>query len=374
MNNSLLERLLYEEEGPALDLKRDQYPFKTASNEQKSELLKDILAFANSWRREDAFLLIGVEDVKGGRSNVVGLTEHLDDASLQEFVNKKTQKPITFSYEPFDTTNGQIGVIRIAVQQRPIFLKNDFGKLKRNVVYVRRGSSTDEANPEEIIQKGSIVVETSQPILDLEFADSKTRMNQGHSIKLSSEILKYERNEIPFYGRSSHPILAGINRDNKQYFIQLAGYLFKKSLLREINFRIRNLGSKLASNVRLRIVGEKMEKLKIIDEAHYPYKPSTSTDYIIPGRLANMLNPTKYSVNHYKDDWVFEAKLDDIQPKDEVITKKALFIGSLEPCSLDWEGIMFADSLSDPIKIPLTIDIKTIERKLDLSELGISEN
>ena len=43
-------------------------------------MLKDILAFANSWRTTTAYILVGVEEVMGGRSNVVGYRRHLDDA------------------------------------------------------------------------------------------------------------------------------------------------------------------------------------------------------------------------------------------------------------------------------------------------------
>lgn len=42
----LLERLLHEKERTALDFKRDQYPFDGVDD--KAELLKDILAFANT--------------------------------------------------------------------------------------------------------------------------------------------------------------------------------------------------------------------------------------------------------------------------------------------------------------------------------------
>jgi len=63
-----MESLLHEDESSALDCKRDQYPFAGASNDDKSELLKDILAFANSWRRTTGYILIGVDEVKGGRS------------------------------------------------------------------------------------------------------------------------------------------------------------------------------------------------------------------------------------------------------------------------------------------------------------------
>ena len=34
-------------------------------NLDKSDLLKDVLAFVNSWRRTTAYVLIGVREVKG---------------------------------------------------------------------------------------------------------------------------------------------------------------------------------------------------------------------------------------------------------------------------------------------------------------------
>jgi hypothetical protein len=43
MTDDLMENLLYEDEGSALDFKRDQYRFEGATDADKSELLKDIL-------------------------------------------------------------------------------------------------------------------------------------------------------------------------------------------------------------------------------------------------------------------------------------------------------------------------------------------
>lgn len=64
ISQDLIKRLLREEEGSCLDFKRDQYPLSKASEDEQSKLLKDILAFANAWRRSDAFIVIGVEEVK----------------------------------------------------------------------------------------------------------------------------------------------------------------------------------------------------------------------------------------------------------------------------------------------------------------------
>jgi hypothetical protein len=155
MDASLFESLLYEEEGTTLDFKRDQYPFVGSSDDLKSELLKDVLAFANAWRRTDAYILIGVEEVKGGRSSVRGVSHQLNDNDLQQFVNSKTQRPIEFSYEAFSYKAVPVGIIRVFVQDRPFFTKTQYGKVQANTVYLRRGSSTDVALPDEIALMGT---------------------------------------------------------------------------------------------------------------------------------------------------------------------------------------------------------------------------
>ena len=158
MNPTLMEELLNEDESSTLDFKRDQYPFDGATDEQKGELLKDILAFANAWRRTDAYILVGVEDVKGGRSNPVGVSSHFDDANIQQFVNKKTNRPVIFSYEVFSFDGARISVFHLPLQDRPIYLRANFGKLEKNVVYLRRGSSTAVADPDEVAKMGTLKI------------------------------------------------------------------------------------------------------------------------------------------------------------------------------------------------------------------------
>jgi predicted HTH transcriptional regulator len=108
MNAALMEELLNEEESSTLDFKLGEYLFDRVADDVKSELLKDILAFANAWRRTDAYILIGVDDVKGGRGKVVGVSSHLDDARIQQFVNSKSNRPVIFSYEVFPVRRGTV--------------------------------------------------------------------------------------------------------------------------------------------------------------------------------------------------------------------------------------------------------------------------
>lgn len=173
----LVERLLLEEESTVLDFKRRQYPFVGAEDAQKAELLKDILAFANAWRRSDAFVLIGVEEWPGRRSRVVGVSHHLEDSALQQFVNSKTQRPVTFSYRALKLDSRQVGVLHLPVQERPRYLRQRFGHLKPQTVYVRRGSSTAEADPDEVAQMGAEedAVGRALPKLELRFDDHGTK-------------------------------------------------------------------------------------------------------------------------------------------------------------------------------------------------------
>ena len=150
----VLESLLHMEEGPTLDFKREQYRFNKASDEDKSELLKDILAFANSQRYRTAYILVGVEEVKGGRSEVVGVEEKLDDASLHQFVKSKTNRPVAFSYFPFGFEGNEIGVLSIPLQIRPVYSLRKYGIVQADTVYVRDGSSTGIANPDNIAEMG----------------------------------------------------------------------------------------------------------------------------------------------------------------------------------------------------------------------------
>src|ERR1019366_7357616 len=146
-----LAQLLYRGESTSLDFKRDQYSL--ADDAAKSELVKDIVAMANAWRNEPAYILLGV-DASTAPPTLVGVQQHFDDASLQQLVNTKTQQPVAFTYYSAELSGKSVGVIEVPVQRRPVFLKTDFGKLKAGKVYLRRGSSTTEAAPDEVAQMG----------------------------------------------------------------------------------------------------------------------------------------------------------------------------------------------------------------------------
>ncbi|MCK4165527.1 ATP-binding protein [Ralstonia pseudosolanacearum] len=151
-DKDLIDTLLYRGEGDALDFKLQQYEFENADDDKKSSLLKDILAFANAWRDGVAYILIGIRD---GTREVIGLDKDIDDSRLQQFVNGKLNRPLHFSYRSVEYEGHTLGLYTIPVQERPVYATRNFGKVKADTVYVRRGSSTAEAKPEEIARMGA---------------------------------------------------------------------------------------------------------------------------------------------------------------------------------------------------------------------------
>lgn len=273
MNANLFEELLNEEESATLDFKREQYKFAGATDDEKSEIIKDILIFANAWRRTDAYILIGVEEVKGGRSNVVGVTHHIDDASLQQLVNSKTQRPVTFSYEAFPFEGKQVGVITIPLQERPFYLLKNYGRLAKKVVYIRRGSSTDIAEIDEIVKMGASVTPTivspERPliyIVDVGIDSDGIHITPKASYKNSSnQIAKNVVFEWAFFvngnlehqGSEHNPIV------EREAVVQV-----KISLNEPYTDKIRT--NQISAELELKVTYESISKNKYYYRARYP--------------------------------------------------------------------------------------------------------
>ena len=156
--------LCFQGESNCIDYKRAQYAFQGAEDDQKAELLKDILCFANAFRKSPAYILIGVDEDATGRGVIHGIDDNevIDDAQLQQFINSKTNNRIPFSAYSLRLHSGtvlQVIEIDTCVRGRPFYLKKDFAKLRHKDVWVRACTSSHIASPEEIAAFGRDCVE-----------------------------------------------------------------------------------------------------------------------------------------------------------------------------------------------------------------------
>ena len=373
MDSQLLESLLHQEEGSALDFKWKQYPFEKATNEDKSELLKDILAFANSWRQTTAYILIGVQEVKGGRGRVTGVQTHLEDAKLHQFVNSKTQRGVEFSYAPFHTEGVQIGVIEVPSQERPTFLKKSYGKLDENIVYVRDGSSTSVATPDEIARMGAHQVLGGTPQLLLEWADIDRRvvLDSPYVVcslhldpHLPSNAFEKDRGVRPVRNYAFGELLWEYPQDRFDYAAD-------RALFAPLGLCLRNGSGVVAKRVRFTGSLARTGGIELRNKMVHPDHRSLNY-YMEPlGLVPPSDGKTESDVrlNRLDDAWEIMVDFGDIRPHDEVWMTSAIFIGSTTsgPASLD--GKLLADNLPDPIKCKLEIRFEVERRPMKRADV-----
>lgn len=143
----LFDSLLKNPEVKKIDFKGNQYHL---DNEiLKSQFVKDILCMANT-PGGDGYIVIGVV-AQGNQRTVVGLSHHLDSATLEELVASVVEEPIHFEYLPLECEGQSCAIIFIPSSKAvPHWPKKDLGKLKKHVFYIRRSSGNREASISEI--------------------------------------------------------------------------------------------------------------------------------------------------------------------------------------------------------------------------------
>ena len=284
LTHELLTALRYKSEGTDVDFKGAQYRFIGGSDDEKSEMLKDILAIANAWRDGPGYILLGFRDRRPHPAQVVGITESIDDAKLQQFVNSKVKPKLTFNYEEHLYEGMTVGVITIPKQKRPFFLANPFGKLKRNIVYVRRGSSTDEAEPSEITDMGLADAGRGRVRLQLSVL---TRNNEELPNTFSVTYLRFP-DSLPDYESPRQALgqfeiaVPSVWQDNRHFWREYAKYARVNAALIEMKFVLRNRSEMQLSNAKLEVSAEPLEgqTIQLLAGSDLPEAPSRQWNHI----------------------------------------------------------------------------------------------
>ena len=373
ITSQLVESLLYEDESPTLDFKRSQYAFGGATNNQKAELLKDILAFANTFRRADAYILIGVEEVKEAKSKVCGIRAQLDDGNLQQFVNGKTQRQVAFSYHAMEHEGLSIAVIRIPLQERPLYLKEDYGRLKRHAVYLRRGSSTAEATPDEIKLMGreSVPTHIEEPTVSLELFDRESGKPLDDNTLFASRVhfVLPRWRTIPDY--STHQVFFDpVASDNANYYRDVANYIFARALMTPISLRVQHLGGTAVHDLRLIIEFADSDRLYVCREASdMPTRPKEKNDHFFVGDVSGLMNRSETVIGKTGDTWRIECRFGKVQPHATAQLEADVFIGSLADCDLTLLGKLYADNIHEPQSVALNLVLKVEQRAVTVTEI-----
>lgn len=365
MTENEFVQLLYRGESESLDFKSEQYVFVGASEEAKAELLKDILAFANAWRNDPAYILIGVQETPSRRANATGISpaDHIDDATLQQFVNSKTNRPVRFAYERFDHDGRQIGIIRIAHHQsRPVFLGKEYGPLKAQAVYIRRGSSTDIAGPEEIAAMGRSDGRASEiPEIEIEFAEPRDRHRLGQEPSVTVAHLRVQEDARPGSGTSKATAQETADATQHEWRLQRARDAASRAGFAPLGLWVANNGSVTAHDARVVITIAKAEGLRILERRK-----------VQPRSQFNPLNlrlTSDFLVAQVTDGWELKLDVAKLQPKSQHFVPAVFYVDVSHAVETQVSVSVFADNLPEPITFTTVLRVTVEESDVTVEEI-----
>jgi tetratricopeptide (TPR) repeat protein len=151
-----LKLIKESEEKETLDFKKETY--KIGGRDNNSNIIKDVIAMANTPRESPAYIVMGVEHVIGGENKIIGLSpeDHHDDADLRQiFEGADLNKMPEFQYLTPKYDNGKsLGVIEIPISKGGPFLceKVYSQKIEAFKLYYRNGSRNSIATGDKYNQ------------------------------------------------------------------------------------------------------------------------------------------------------------------------------------------------------------------------------
>lgn len=138
------------QEGDYLDFK--EYDYK---RENKEELVKDMVALANSHSIRNKYIIIGAVEENNVCTELreIDTKQIRDEAEFQQIINTYIYENLIVNYKVLNIDGKNILVIQIPVSNnsnRPFMVKKQIGKLKENEIYIRKGSTTSIANKKDL--------------------------------------------------------------------------------------------------------------------------------------------------------------------------------------------------------------------------------
>lgn len=144
----ILEDLLEEGyESERLDFKATEY-----RTEQRENIIKDIMAMANSLCEDDKYIITGVKD-RNGTCEILGIDESFvtDDSNYQQLILDNIEPDVRFSYFTTSYQGKKLGVFHIYGNiDRPYMLKKKTGSLRKGFCLIRKGSQQSEVSRSDL--------------------------------------------------------------------------------------------------------------------------------------------------------------------------------------------------------------------------------
>lgn len=247
--------------------------------------------------------------------------------------------------------------------------------LKRIITYEVAEAKEDKAllrkELERKIESGiRIILEellaNQVPNINLQFANTDLHLEMGNDVEVECVVIDLPRmSQIPSV--PGEGLLYSLVENNTDYYREFAQYTFLTSILQPIGFALKNTGPRLLVNVHLEIIKPMEDKLLIIGERNYPEQPQykkSRFDLNFP----DIAGDDPVTVNQRGNNWEISVDFGNIQPK-ATAWVGTFFIGSPETRTVEFEALIYEDYLPEPLRIPLTVSIKTRHQPITVEKL-----
>lgn len=137
-------------ESDYLDFKEEDY-----HKENKVELVKDIIAFANSHSIRNKYIIIGIKEKNNVCEEIKGIDKEKvkDEAEFQQIIRTYIKDDLIVEYKIINIEGKDLLIIKIPATNntnRPYMVKTQIKNLKENEIYIRKGSTTALANKKDL--------------------------------------------------------------------------------------------------------------------------------------------------------------------------------------------------------------------------------
>lgn len=334
---------------------------------------------ANAYRDGPGYILIGFKDQTPRPAEVVGIppSEHIDDATLQQFVNSKVQPKLDFRYEELLFDGKTVAVIAIPKQQRPFYLNKDYGKLGKSVVYVRRGSSTDEASPSEVAKMGRDDTEKGNPRIELSVQDEENRpLPNNFELSFlrfdSDELPDYESNVRMDFGGGMVTTMPSLTPVNRHYWRDGAEYHSVLNRLIQVRLSLTNNSDFSLTDAKLEVTFTSPDgkQVAMMRADHLPEEPDSAdwSRFRATPTVFERLN-ARITVDDRGSDPVCEVRLGTLLPGEMGRAQDDLAILPAGSGSYKLRVRILAGEINPPILEEHTMEVSGPVREMDFDDL-----
>jgi hypothetical protein len=250
------------------------------------------------------------------------------------------------------------------IESQPIvFPKASYGKLHKNVVYVRQGSSTAEMTPDELVRSGERRARNAlKPDVSLEFA----RVPKEHIVysPQSAERVGKEAAVSTFYldlPEGGFPPMPQFAME-KDYYLNFAAFLRMAYTMFPVAFCLHNAGAATGHVLRCTLTVSASEDFALYDQTGYPPWRIWPHDFMIQNAWVRQ-SKGDITVESTEKGHAVRWRVPKILPQETVFSTGCFLVQPVAATGeLTLKTRIIGENLPEPVESELTLKT-TVSRK-----------